>query len=422
MTRGDGRGGAVVCVAALLAAACLGTAVPVNAEEVAYASPDWPQLRGPNQDGVSREAGWQHDWPLSGPPKLWERRVGTGASSVVVQGDRLFAIGNADDQDTIHCLDPGTGAVIWQKSYPCRLDPNMFEGGPRATPMIHDGHVYTVSHLGRLQCRRVSDGELVWERQYQEEFDGRRPKWGYAGSVVVVDGKLIAEPGGRRASTVALDPRTGATIWTAGNDEPGYSTPLLAQLNGQPTLLIFKAKALVALDPDTGRELWRFGWRTDWDVNASMPIVRDDTVFISTGYGSGCALLRVTPNGVEQVYRGDELSTQMNTAVYHDGYVYGVSGNAGNGVLVCLDYETGELMWTQRGYGTGSVTIADGRLIVMGERGQLATAPASPEGFKPTGRMQVMGGRSWVVPVLSGGRLYCKNNDGLIVCLDVSGS
>jgi len=396
-------------------------ALPVAAQNP---SKDWPTFRGPSYDGTTDETGWQTDWSASKPAVVWQKNVGTGASSVAVVDGRLYTMGNESDQDIVWCLDAESGEVIWRQSYDCPLDKRMFEGGPAATPTVADGKVYTLSHQGHLNCFDAQTGKPIWSVNIVDQFGAKRPKWGFAGSPLVYDDKVILDTGSPKASTVALHKDTGRPIWASGNQGAAYATPVPIKIGGKDTIVCFKAKHLVGIDPRTGRQLWAMPWETSYDVNATPPIAVDnDKLFMSTGYNRGCALIRVGRGNPTVLWENREMTTQVNGVVQHGEYVYGVSGNAGHGDLVCMRLSDGKVMWRQGGYGTGSVILADGNLIVVSEHGgKLAVAPASPEGFKPTGELQgVVRNKSWVAPVLSHGRIYVKDNRGHLACVDVSG-
>lgn len=386
------------------------------------AGQDWPNWRGPSYDGVSTETAWRTDWSNRQPRVLWKKDVGTGASTVSVVGDRLYTMGNQSNRDIVWCLDAATGKVIWQQRYDCPLARRQFEGGPGATPTVSDGKVYTLSHDGQLHCFDADSGKPIWSVNIVADFGGKRPRWGYAGSPLVIGNRVIVDTGSRRASTLALDKNTGKQVWASGDQPAGYAAPVLLKINGKDQVVVFKAKQLVGLDPASGRQIWSVPWETGYDVNATPPVVVDgDKLFISTGYRRGCALVRVGQGRPNMLWQKRDMSTQMNGVVKHGDYIYGISGNAGGGKLMCMRLSDGKVMWSERGYGTGALMLAADHLIVSSERGgKLVVAPASSEGFEPTGQMEdLFPARSWVVPVLSHGRIFVKDNKGNLAAVDV---
>src|SRR4030095_3353848 len=236
------------------------------------ASADWLHYRGPTQNGVVAES-------LPAPlPKnikrLWKVNVGTGLSSVTVQGDHAFTAGNRDKRnDILVCLDTKTGREIWRYQYPQALEAKYFEGGPRSTPTLDGGNVYWVAQYGDLFCLDAATGKVKWYKHYQKDYGGRRPDWGYAGSPTVAGDALLLDVGGESASTVALNKNTGAVVWKSGADAAGYGSPVVTDLNGKRVVLVFKARAIVGYDVKGGSEQFRSEWKTDYDVNAISPLV-----------------------------------------------------------------------------------------------------------------------------------------------------
>jgi outer membrane protein assembly factor BamB len=215
---------------------------------------------------------------------------------------------------------------------------------------------------------------------------------------------------------VALDKITGAVKWKAGNDGAGYSSPVAFDLAGTRCIAVLKATALVGLNVANGQELWRYRWETDYDINASTPIVFGNNIFITSGYGTGCALLQVGPGKVTELWRNTNLSSQLASPVLVQGYIYGINGNVGKGDLRCLELENGAIKWKQN-IGGGTLIAAGGHLLVLSERGELIVVEASPASYREVARAQVLGGRCWVAPAVADGKIYCKNNRGSLVCL-----
>ena len=388
------------------------------------AADDWPFFRGPYCNGVSAETGWTSRWPAAGPKVAWRTDVGIGASSVVVTGDRIITMGSCREknEEIVWCLDAHSGRPLWQFSYPAQFDARQFEGGSASTPTI-DGHlVYTLGYLGHIHCLNLEDGRIEWRKHLVDDFGGRYSSWKYAGSPLVTEELVIFDTGADGSSTVALDKKTGRKIWGVGNDLAGYSTPIPFEHPGGRGVLVFKARAMVAHDLATGRELWRIDWRTNYDCNASTPTVLGDKLFISTGYGghrARGALFQLGDGEPRQIWLNQDLETKMNSAVIYEGHVYCVS-ERGSGQLMCLDLRDGAVVWSEPSFAKyGTLMIADGKLVVLDEKGDLVIADATPAEYRELARAKVFSGRSWVMPVLANGRIYAKNNAGKIVCLDV---
>ena len=377
---------------------------------------DWPHYRGPAQNGIAAES-LPASLAKTGPREVWKASVGTGTSGVTVANGRAYSMGNERDKDVIHCFDAKTGREIWRHAYPLALDRRMFEGGPAATPTVDGNFVFTASHQGDLWCLDAATGKKIWYKHYQKDFGGRRPQWGFAGSPTVEGNLLICDVGARRGSTIALDKATGGVVWKSGDHGAGYATPIVAQIGGRRTVVVFKASALVGLDVKDGREIWRSPWSTNYDVNAATPLVAGDKVFISSGYNSGCALVAISGGKARELWRNKNLKAHINSPVLWNDHVYGVDDQTGNGRLVCLELGNGRMAWSERSVAGGALIAAGGKLIVLSEKGELVVAEASPEGFKPVSRAQVLGGRCWVQPTLANGLIYAKNNQGDLVCL-----
>jgi len=378
---------------------------------------DWPQWRGANRDGISTEKLSPASWGKDGAKQLWKKEVGTGASSVAVTGGRLYTMGNNGNMDVVFCLDAVTGAEIWRHTYPQQRDPRQFEGGPASTPTIDGDKVYTLSHEGDLFCLTTASGKVLWSKNLQKDFGGNRQRWGYAGSPLVTGNLVILDSGGEGASTVALDKTTGALKWKVGNDAAGYSSPVAFNLAGTHCVAVFKGDGLVGLNAANGRELWRYRWKTSYEVNAPTPIVSGDKIFITSGYGTGCALLQLRPGKATEIWRNKNMRSQLGTPVLVQGYIYGIDGNVGGGELRCLDLGNGEIKW-QQNIGGGALIAAGGHLLALNERGELIVAEASPTSYREVARAQVLGGHCWVAPAVADGKIYCKNNQGSLVCLE----
>lgn len=356
-------------------------------------------------------------WPADGPKVAWKANVGLGFSSFVVADGRVVTAGHADEKDTIFCFDAVTGKQIWKHSYPSELGDKYFEGGTTGSPTIAGGNVFTLNRWGDVFCLNVADGKVVWAKNVQKETGARVPDWGFGGAPLVEGGRVYLNVG---EAGLALDAKTGAIVWQSAPKSAGYSTPLPVK-SGAETLGVFgSGKSYVAVNLKDGKQVWNAKWLTQYEVNAADPIIEGDKLFLSTGYGKGAALFKLGAPEPEQLWKSKALATQMNTAVLYKGHLYGVDGDTtGKASLKCVDFETGTIKWTHAGFGSGGVIIADGKLIALTGTGELMTAPAKPEGFEPTSRAQVLGGKTWTAPVLANGFIYVRNSRGDIAAIDV---
>jgi outer membrane protein assembly factor BamB len=386
---------------------------------------DWPRFRGLNHDGISTEKNWLGTWPGGQPKRLWKATVGIGFSSMTIAEGRLYTVGNdgvkKGGKDTVYCLDAATGREIWRRSYEQDLDPKYYDGGPGATPTVSEGRVYVLGRHGLAQCLDAETGEVIWSRDVAKELEVKIPEWGFNGSVHIEDGLAVLNIGSFGA---ALDKNTGREVWVSGKEEAGYGTPVAFEREGRRALAIFAAKHVVAVDPKTGRELWRAPWKTEYDVNASDPVISGNRMFLSSGYGTGGAGFDIGGAAPKQIWFNKEIRAHMAGSVVIDGHVYGVDGQGGdkNSQLKCLDLETGAVKWTSPKAETGNLAAADGRLLWLTGGGELVVVEAKSDSYREVVRAQVNGGKHWTAPVLANGRVYVRNAKGDVICVDVKGS
>jgi outer membrane protein assembly factor BamB len=382
---------------------------------------DWPFFRGPHYDGVSREDGWNAKFPDAGPRIAWSREVGIGASSIIGVDDRVVTMGNRKnkDEDVVICLSADDGSIVWEFPYANKFEERMFDGGTAATPTTDEGHVYTLSYNGHLHCLKLTNGSVVWKKNVIDDFGGEQPQWKYAGSPCVVNDLLILDIGGNKNSTIALNKKTGKKVWGSGKGNAGYAPPIPFKNGGKDAVLVFKGKAMHAFSRLDGAELWKIPWETDYDVNASSPSVIGDKLFISAGYQTGRGTLYQLGKRVpKKLWRNDDIKTKMSSCAIYEGHVYGISEK--KGVLMCISMATGDAVWTEPEMGQyGTLKIAGDKLIILTDSGQLIIADASSEGYNEISSAKVLDGSCWVNPVLSNGRIYCRNNKGKLVCVDV---
>jgi len=385
---------------------------------------DWPQLLGPQRDGVYSGPPLAKVWPKEGPPVVWKREVGPGFAGPAVSGERLILFHRVEDRAVVECLDSRSGQAIWKAGYATDYrDDFGFDQGPRATPTIVDGRVFTYGAEGRLSCWKLETGEAVWNVDAAKEFGSRKGFFGRAASPLVEGGVVIFMPGGREgAGVVALDVVTGKARWKATDDESGYASPTVATIQSRRIVLALTREALVALQPTDGHLIFRHPWRPreSASVSAATPLVMGDTVFLSACYGAGASLLRFKESGPEEIWsRDDALSNHYATSVHHRGFLYGWHGRQEQGCeLRCVELKTGKVRWSESGLKAGSVTLAGDELLLLTERGLLLRAPATPEGFKPTARVQVLPSDVRAFPALANGFFFARSKEQL-TCLDL---
>lgn len=379
---------------------------------------DWPQWRGPRMDGISQETDLLSAWPEKGPPELWRVPLGAGFSAVSVVGDRAYTMYGGAEGEFAVCLDAVRGTVLW-RTRSGDLFANSYGDGPRATPAIDGDRVYMLGGSGMLQCLDAASGKQVWGCRLTEKFGGEPPEFGFSASPVVFGDMLVVVTGsGGGKSLAAVNKATGDVLWTSLDDKAGYSTPLRIEAAGVPQLVVLMGEALVGVSPQDGREYWRQPWKTTLDANVATPIFRDNRLFVSTGYGTGCGLFELSAvdgrPAAKLLWANKEMKNYFSTCVLVGNYLYGFN----NTMLSCMDFETGEVKWRQRGFNRGSLLAADGKLIICGERATLALAEVSPDGYKEISQAPMLEDRTWTVPTLSGGRLFVRNEKEL-VCLNL---
>jgi outer membrane protein assembly factor BamB len=382
--------------------------------------PDWYQWRGPDRNGISKETNWNPRFPQGGPRVLWEKYIGIGFSSITVSDNRLFTSGNTgkddseDNRDTIYCLNAKTGKKIWTYSYLASLNPLRYEGGPNATPTVDGERLYCLAREGSIFCFNVADGEMIWQKNMIKDFGLEELEYGYSSSPMIEKDVLFLNGG---TCGLALDKNNGKLLWkTRQKSKVGYSTPVFLNIGRQQCLLLFSGDALRCVDRKNGTQLWQYEWKTKYDLNIADPIVSDDKVFISSGYGTGCAVLKFDSSKADHVWKNKEMRNHFNTSVLLDGYIYGFDEKT----LKCLKFSDGSVAWSKEGLGKGSLMIADKKLIILSDNGRLVIANANPKEFDKISEAKILKGKCWTVPILSGGRIYARGNMGQLLCIDVS--
>jgi len=385
---------------------------------------DWHQLLGPHRDGSYLGPPIAKAWPKEGPSVVWKREVGPGLAGPAVSGERLILFHRKADRAVVECLDTRTGKLRWRADYATDYrDDFGFDEGPRATPTIADGRVFTYGAEGRLSCWQLETGAALWQVDAVKEFGSQKGFFGRAASPLVEGDLVILMPGGRDvAGLVAFELATGKVRWKATGDEASYASPTAATIRGRRTIIALTREALVALQPLDGKVIFRHPWRPRGSatVSAATPLVVDDLIFLSASYGAGASLLRFQESGLKEVWsRDDVLSNHYATSVYHGGFLYGWHGRQEQGCeFRCVELKTGKVRWSENGLKAGSVMLAGSDLLVLTERGLLIRTPATPEGFKPTGRAQILPSDVRAFPALADGYLFARSREQLI-CLDL---
>jgi outer membrane protein assembly factor BamB len=372
----------------------------------------WTDFRGPRRDGHYGEQPVTLDWPATGLRPVWKQPVGGGYASFVIARGRAFTIEQRGAQEAAAAYDVLTGRELWTNRWTAAFREMMGGDGPRATPTWDDGRVYVLGGEGELRAIDEETGNTIWRTNILRDAGAQNLQWGMAASPLIVDDTVVVLPGGPNGrSIMAYDKRTGTSAWSAQDDRQSYSSPMLVTLGGVRQILVFSATRLMGVTPDAGALLWEYPWKTMYDVNASQPIVLgDNRVFVSTGYGTGAAVVELTPAAggrfaVREVWRNIRMKNQFTSSVLHDGFIYGLD----EAILGCVDAETGELQWKGGRYGYGQVMLVDGHLIVLTEDGSVVLVRATPESHQEVVRFPVLEGKTWNHPAMGYGYLLIRN-------------
>ena len=406
----------VVCVAMM---AC---AVLARAQSGTTAATDWPQWRGPSRSAISPETGLLKSWPAAGPPRAWSTsNLGAGFGSIAVSRDRIFVQGMRNSQSVVSALNRADGTLAWVKPIG-RAGDNDRGPGPRGTPTVDGDRLYVLTENGDLAALRVQDGAIAWQRNILQEFGGRNIDWLISESPLVDGNNVIVSPGGRGAGMAALDKMTGKTVWVSKelSDRAGYSSPIIADVQGVRTIMTLTGEAGVGVRASDGKLMWRHPAVSNSTANIATPVFFDNKVFYSSDYGTGGALLALrAQNGevhAQEVYFTRDMQNHHGGLVVVNGYLYGFH----NAILTCLEFATGKVMWRNRSVGKGSLAYADGSLYLWSENNVVGLADASPAAYRETGRFRLpeQGWPSWAHPVISGGRLYIRDQ-GILTAYNI---
>ena len=391
---------------------------PISSEAVAEdlsgnGPNDWPEYRGRKRDGIVAGPRLATDW--SGKAPLWRHAVGEGHSSFAIAGNIAIMLEQRGGEEAVVCYHVPTGQQVWAYSYPAQFKELMGGKGPRSTPTIVDGEVFTLGATGKLVCLDARTGKEKWG-PVDVLKDNANVRWGMSGSPLVFDNLVVVNPGAQTeqaaGTLAAYDRKTGKHLWSSGRAPAGYSSPMLTTLAGKRQVLLLDGAGLSGYDPaDKGKELWRFAWPVQEQINAAEPVLLgDDRVLISSGYDAGSAALQIKPEGdkwtVTEVWRSRRMRCKFSSPILYQGHLYGLD----DGTLVCLDAQSGKRKWRGERYGHGQMLLTNGQLVITSEEGALALVEATPEQYRELTRMQAIDGRTWNLPALSNGLVLVRNH------------
>jgi outer membrane protein assembly factor BamB len=399
---------------------------------------DWPQWRGPDRNAVSKERGLLKEWTRDGPPLAWKiKGLGGGYSAPSIAAARIFGMSKRGDDEVIWALSEADGKTLWET----RLGPAFEQGtpqaaeGPACTPTVDGEELYVLGLGGDLACLQVRDGKVIWQRSLTRDFGGRVPLWGYRESPLVDGDKVICTPGGQDATLVALDKLTDKTIWKSqvpGGSGAAYASAIAIDFDGQREYVQFTARALVGVAASDGKFLWRYDRPANrMAINCATPIYYDGMVFAASAHGAGGGLVKLSKDAsggvkAEEVYSTTKMQNQHGGMILVDGCLYGANGGNAGGFLVCLDFQTGKVLWDEHDSGKrrapkGSVALADGRLYSRTEKGTMLLIEPSPKQYVECGRFEQPDrskSPAFTHPVIANGKLYVRDQD-VLLCYDV---
>lgn len=398
---------------------------------VAATASDWPQWRGPERNGISKETGLLKEWPAGGPKLLWQvKDLGHGYSTPAIVGDRLYVLSNkGKDDEFVQARNVKDGTQIWSTRLG-KVGPNVEKAqypGARSTPTVDGEFLYALGSDGDLVCVQTSNGAEVWRKSLRSDFGGKPGLWAYADSPLVDGNIVVCTPGGKDATLVALNKKNGSPIWKSpvpGGDDAAYASIIVVEVGGIKHYIQFLQHGLVGLDASTGKFLWRYEKTAEGSLaNIPTPVAHDGYVYSSTGKG-GSGLIKISADKglltAQQIYFKTGLPNSIGGSVLLGNYLYGTSNRG----LMCVEFASGKEKWHEDDSGPGAVFYADGRLYVHGENGDVALVEATPDGYQENGRFTPPNpptrgtSRAWAYPVVANARLYVRDL-GMLWCYDV---
>jgi outer membrane protein assembly factor BamB len=379
-------------------------------QALAQSAADWPQWRGPNRDGISKETGLLKQWPAEGPPLVWKASgAGGGYSSFSVANGKLYTMGLRGEREYVVAFDVATGKEAWSTPHGSAFR-NDRGDGPRGTPTVDGDRVYALGGSGDLTALDARTGKIAWSKNVLKEFGGSNITWGISESPLVLGDKVLVNPGGPGASIVALNKANGGLIWKSQSDKAGYSSAIPVEVNGTTQVVFFTAERAVGLDAKDGRLLWEYGKPANNVANVATPIARANRIFISSDYDTGGGVVEIkADNKAQEVWFTKNMRNHHSSSVLIGDYLYGFS----SAILTAIRFDTGEIAWRDRSVGKGSLVYADGNLYCFSENGVVGLVEATPTGYKEKGRFRIAQGNlpTWTHPVVVGGRLYLRDQD-----------
>ncbi|MEX2137838.1 MAG: PQQ-binding-like beta-propeller repeat protein [Pirellulales bacterium] len=385
---------------------------------------DWPQILGPNRNGIAVGEKLLERWPKAGPKVEWRIPVGRGFAGVAVAAGKVVVFDRQADSEVVTVRDARTGEELWSVKAPVRYESTIApDDGPRCVPLVRDGRVYVLGVAGRLRCLALADGKEHWQRELLKDFDVPPSYFGVGNTPLLVGDKLLVNVGGRDgAGIVAFNMGDGTTAWKATDEGASYSSPTVAMVDGRQLAVFVTRLAVVGLEPASGNLRFRFPFgQRGPTVNAASPLVIDGHLFVSASYGVGAVWAKLSPDSAKELWRSDEvMSSQYATCVYQDGALFGIDGRQDQppGRLRSFDPRSRRIFWTEENFGTGNLILAGDKLLILKTDGELILAAADKSRYRSLARAQILDGTAQPLPALANGLLYVRDENTL-KCLRV---
>ena len=391
------------------------------------AQSDWLQWGGPSRNFTTNSKGLAAVWPSSGPKRLWSRPLGGGHSAILTSGNTLYTMYNQGEQEVVIALAADTGKTIWEYKYdaPPLADMDYEYGvGPHSTPLLVGDLLYTVGATGKFFALDKKTGKVAWARDLWKEYAGTKMGRGYSCSPIAYKNTVILTLGGQGQTLIAFNQKDGTIAWKNQTLDMSPASPIIVNVDGQDQLIAFLGKVVAGIDPNNGNLLWSHPHVTEWGLNISNPVWgNDNLLFISSAYSGGSRVLKLTQKDgkttAEELWFHRRMRLHHGTAIRIGDYVYGSSGDFGPAFLAAVNVKTGEIAYQDRSFPKSNLLLAEGKLIILDEDGNLALATASPTELKVISKVSVMRNLAWTVPTLVGTKLYLRDRH-TIMALDLS--
>ncbi len=374
---------------------------------------DWTQWGGPNRDFKLPSTTKVHVWPQSGPKQIWSRDIREGYSSMVTSGAVLYTMYRKGSQDVVIALDAATGKTIWETAIDAPHDSRMnIEAGPgpHSTPLIAGDRIFITTVIGHLVALDLKTGKRLWSHDLWKEYNGTFVERGYASSPLAYKNGIILPVGGKGRALMAFNQKDGAVLWSKGDPDNSYSSPILIRAGGRDQVVSFMAREVIGADAITGEPLWNVGHRTMYDINAATPTWCESAgvLVVSSGYDGGARGIQVTQTATE-LWHHNRLRVHHTNMVCTAGVAYGSSGDFGPAPLTAVDAKTGKVLWQDRAFAKASYLLAGQTIYVVDDDGTVAMATISPQGLKVLGEAQLLRANAWTAPLLSETTLFVRD-------------